>query len=296
MTWFSSKGSSRSAADRALAIGLSALAGVAGSMVLFIVAFVAWEAVPALRAVGLTRFLTDRAWYPVAGTDPQFGVMPMLVGSLLVTAGAILIAVPLGLLASLFERYYAPTWAAISFRRIVELLNGVPSVVIGYWGLVVLVPLINRWHPPGQSLLAGMLVLSLMILPTIALTSQAALRAVPQEYFRSAAALGMGRFATIRHLALPAARRGIVAGVVLAAARAVGETMAVLMVCGNVVQLPDSVFDPMRTVTANIALEMGYAGAAHRSALFVTGLLLMLLIAVAIVVVQLLGKQEPARA
>ena len=151
-------------------------------------------------------------------------------------------------------------------------------MVFGFWGLTTLVPLVNQLHPPGASLLAGILVLTLMILPTIALTTYAAFIAVPDEYIRSAAALGLSGWSMIRGVALPAARTGIVAGIVLAAGRALGETMAVLMVAGNVVQHADSLFDPIRTLAANIALEMAYAMGDHRAVLFVSGLMLMLLV------------------
>ena len=237
------------------------------------------EAWPALTALGISRFFTDSAWRPTAGSDASYGAGAMLAGSLLVTVGAVVVAGVPGILSALFIQFYAPRSVAVIYRRIIELLAGIPSVVFGFWGLVVLVPVINRLSPPGQSLLAGVLVLSLMILPTIAVTAESSLRSVPRSYGIAATALGMGRWATIWHITLPVARRGIAAGFLLAAARAVGETMAVVMVCGNIIQVPDSPFAPVRTVTANIAMEMGDAQAEHRSALFVTGLMLMLLVA-----------------
>ena len=292
MTWWNNKVSSPSIADRTLAIVLTTLAALTAVIVLFIGIFVAREAMPALRTIGLWAFLTDGHWHPTAGGNAQFGIRAMLMASLLITVGSMAIAGPIGLLAALFECYYAPRWFAAGFRTTVELLNGVPSVVFGYWGLVVLVPLLNQWHPPGQSLLAGMLILAMMIVPTVILTASAALRTVPEQYTRSAMALGIGRGAIIWHLALPTARRGIGAGLVLGTARAVGETMAVLMVCGNVVQMPRSLFSPVRTITANIALEMGYATASHRAALFVTGLMLMLMVTGGILLMQLLGRGD----
>jgi phosphate transport system permease protein len=244
-----------------------------------ILVFVMREATPALTRLGIGRFFTDPDWRPTDDNEASYGVGAMLVGSLLVTAGAVVVAGVPGVLSALFIRYYAPRSVAIVYRRIIELLAGIPSVVFGFWGLVVLVPIINRLAPPGQSLLAGILVLSLMILPTIAVTAESALRSVPRAYSNAAAALGMGRWATIWNITLPGARRGIASGFLLAAARAIGETMAVVMVCGNIIQVPNSPFDPVRTVTANIAMEMGDAQAEHRSALFVTGLVLMLLVA-----------------
>lgn len=208
----------------------------------------------------------------------MYNLAPMLSGTLYAAGGALLVAAPLGIASALFVAYYAPPRVAGIYRRLIELLAGIPSVVYGFWGLTTLVPLINQLHPPGASLLAGILVLTLMILPTIALTAHAALLAVPAEYLRGAAALGMSRWGMIRGVALPAARPGIVAGIMLATGRAIGETMAVLMVTGNVVQHADSLFDPVRTLAANIALEMAYAMNDHRAALFVSGLTLMLMV------------------
>ena len=159
-----------------------------------------------------------------------------------------------------------------------------PSVVFGFWGLLVLVPWIARLAPPGASVLAGMLVLALMILPLVALTADAALAQVPQQYLRGAAAMGLSRWGTIRKITLPVAMPGILSGVVLQTGRALGETMAVLMVSGNVVQVPSSWFQPVRTLTANIALEMSYAVDQHRTALFVSGLLLLILTIVLVVI------------
>jgi len=279
------------AADTALAVGLTLPAIVTGCTVLLVVLFVAAESADAFAAVGLTRFLTDGAWRPTAG-DPQYSVLPMLAASAALTAGAMAIAAPAGLLVALCECYYAPAWLAALLRRMFELLAGVPSVVVGYWGLVSLVPLITRWEPPGQSLLAGVLVLALMIVPTVALTAAGALRAVPEVYWQSAAALGIGRAAVIWTIALPQARRGIAGGMILAAARAIGETMAILMVCGNVVRYPSGLFDPVRAVTANIALEMGYATAEHRAVLFATGALLVAAVGLAIAGMHAVGGRR----
>jgi phosphate transport system permease protein len=214
----------------------------------------------------------------------------MLAATLLAAAGALVLAAPLGLLSAVFCRYFAPRPLAIVYRRLIELLAGVPSVVYGFWGLVVLAPLIRQLHPPGQSLLAGILILALMILPTIALMSDAALEAVPAEHLRAAAALGLSRVATLTGVAIPAARSGLIAGAILGAGRALGETMAVLMVCGNVVRTPRSIFDPVRTLTAGIALEMGDALGDHQSALFVIGLILLAFVAALIAAAEILTR------
>ena len=265
--------------DRALTWTLRACAAITGAVVVLIAVFLMLESWPGLRRVGVPRFFSDPSWHPSAvAADGSFNLLPMLWGTLAATAGALLLAAPLGVLSAIFCRHVAPPMLSRSYRRLIELLAGIPSVVYGFWGLVVLVPLIARLEPPGASLLAGILVLALMVLPTIALAADAALEAVPRRYLRGAAALGLGRWATLAGVALPAARSGIVTGVILATGRALGETMAVLMVCGNVVQVPASFFDPVRTLTANIALEMAYALGDHRSALFVTGLLLLALV------------------
>lgn len=186
-----------------------------------------------------------------------------------------LLAVPLGILSAVFCRLYAPPSLSRLYRRLLELLAGIPSVVYGLWGLVVLVPLIARIQAPGASLLAAILVLTLMVLPTMALAAEASLAAVPVSYLQGAAALGLSPWAILRGVMFPAARSGLFTGMILQSGRAIGETMAVLMVCGNVVQTPSSLFDPIRTLTANIALEMAYALGSHRAALFLSGLLLL---------------------
>ncbi len=266
---------------------------VSGALVLFITIFVVAEAWPALRNIGVWRFLNDASWYPSGGADGgTFNLVPMFVGTLLTTAGAILLAAPLGVLAAIFRQAYAPPGVGRVYRWLIELLAGIPSVVYGFWGLVVLVPMIARFEPPGASLLAGILILTLMILPTTALASDAALESVPRRYVEGAAALGLGRWAALHCVALPAAGSGIATGVLLATGRALGETMAVLMVCGNVVAVPASLFDPVRTLTANIALEMAYALEDHRSALFVSGLLLLLMVSALVLAAEAVDRRQ----
>ena len=201
-------------------------------------------------------------------------MFPMLVGSLGATAIALAVAAPLGVASAMFCRYFAPVRVAGLYRKVIELLAGIPSVVYGFWGITVLVPFIAQFEPPGASLLAGGLIIGLMILPTVALLSEAAIMNVPAGYTRAAAAVGLSRWAALREVVLPSAAHGIFTGLMLATGRAIGETMAALMVCGNVVQNPSTVFDPVRTLTANIALEMGYAAHGHRAALFVSAVLL----------------------
>lgn len=268
-----------SRSDRLLSRGLGVLALLSGSVVLLIIWFLIAGSAPALRDGLLSRLLLDEYWQPGSVRDPQYALLPMLAASVLVTALATVIAAPLGIAGAVFHRFYLPECLASWNQRMLELLAGVPSVVFGFWGLTVLVPWINRLHPPGQSLLAAGIVLALMTLPTIALTSQSALRSVPETQLLAAAGLGMGRVAIVLKIALPSAWSGIGSGVLLAVARAVGETMAVVMVCGNIARFPTSLFDPVRPVTATIALEMGYASSTHKALLYLAGLVLVLLTA-----------------
>lgn len=249
---------------------------LAGLITLLIFGFLMLESLPALTEVGLVRFLTDPSWHP---TSRRFDLTAMVAGSVAVTAGAVLLATPLGLLSAVYCRFFAPPGVARIHRGLIGLLAGIPSVVFGLWGLTVLVPLIGSIEPPGPSLLAATLILAIMILPTVALLSDAALGDVPAEQLRVAAALGFSRSATVWKISFPIARSGVFTAALLATGRAIGETMAVLMVSGNVVQLPSSLFAPFRALTANIALEMAYAMNVHRSALFVSGLVLTAVIA-----------------
>lgn len=234
------------------------------------------------------RFLNSPGWFPSAG---QFNLWPMLIATVLATVGALVLAVPLGLASALFIRFFAPPSLSVVFRRLIMLLAGIPSVVYGLWGLTVLVPVIASVAPPGASLLAAILILAMMILPTVALTSEAALRVVPISYWQGGQALGLSAQTILLKIAMPAASRGILAGVLLATTRALGETMAVLMVAGNVVQMPGSIFDSVRVLTANIALEMAYATGEHRASLYVTSLLLTLVV----VVIAAVGRRVERR-
>lgn len=264
--------------DRITGGVLGLLALVSGGMVLLILWHLLSGAWPAIEAGRLGAFLADAEWRPGSQRDPQFGVVTMLAGSLLVAVLAVVFALPVGLAAAVFHRFYAPPFLERWNRRVMELLIGVPAVVFGFWGLLVVVPAILRFAPatPGQSLLAGGIVLALMILPLVALTSQAALQAVPAGQIQAAAGLGLGRARTICSVALPSARGGIASGALLAFARAIGETMAVVLVCGNLPRIPGSLLDPIRPITSTIALEMGYATESHKALLFCAALVLVL--------------------
>lgn len=290
MTLSSNNILSHSHNDRFLLWGLRFAALFSGSVLFLIMLFLVRAAWPAFQHVGLLSFLTDAAWYP---TENLYSLTTMIIGTLLVTFGAIILAAPIGLLSALCMEYYAPPKVATGFRRLIELLAGIPSVVFGLWGLVVLVPFIAQWHPPGPSLLAGILILFLMILPTITLVIKTSLGHIPVSFIHQATALGLNRWAMIHRVILPTAKSGIWTGIFLGVARALGETMAMVMVCGNVVQLPSHLFDPVRTLTANMALEMAYALGNHRSALFVSGIFLMIMVLLFVIMAEQIRHREP---
>ena len=277
MTWLKTSSLSRRHADRRLAPLLAVLAAGAALILLLVLVFLLREAWPVLNGDSWQRFFGDDGWYPLEG---RFGLLAMVWATLAATFGAILLAAPLGLACAVFVCFYTSPGLAKLYRMMLALLAGIPSVVYGLWGLTVLVPLIARWQPPGASLFCAILILALMILPTVALTSASALAAVPRPLLHGAAALGLTRKGIILGVAVPAARAGIFGGILLATARALGETMAVLMVAGNVVQNPSGLFEPVRVLTANIALEMAYATGTHRAGLFASGLMLTLLVLV----------------
>ncbi len=268
--------------DSFVRVLLQVIASVSVLIVALIVVFLCVESKEALNQIGF-RFVRDASWHPHEYADQgRFGLLPILLGTLMVSVGAILIAAPVGVASAIFSQFYAPVPIAFVYRRMVELLVGIPSVVFGFWGLVVLCPFIAMtakqmgWpHVLGPSVLAATIIVAMMILPTVMLISESAIKGVHSDYIFGAVATGMGRLAIIKNIVLPQAKVGIVTGVVLGLARALGETMAVVMVAGNVVRIPSSVFDPVCTLTANIALEMGYALGVHRSALFFCGLLLL---------------------
>lgn len=275
MTLLRSSTLSRWPADRWVAPALASCALIASGLLAFVIFFLIRESLPVFANTSIDHFLFDDGWYPL---ENRYGMLPMVWASLACSFGAILLAAPLGIVLGVFQVFYAPKALAKAQKLLIALLAGIPSVVFGLWGLTVIVPIIAAWQPPGTSLFAAIIVLALMILPTVALTCVSALEAVPKHWLNAALALGMTRKGQVLGVALPAAKNGIISGVLLAVARALGETMAVLMVAGNVVQTPHSLFDSVRVLTANIALEMAYATGAHRSALFVSGLLLACLV------------------
>jgi phosphate transport system permease protein len=261
--------------DKVVERGLFLLATSSVVVLALITVFIFREGSPLLLRVGPGRFFGTE-WHPTQG---EYGIALMIVGSTVVTAGALLIGVPFGLACAIVLAEMAPARARAVLKPTIEVLAGIPSVVYGFMGIVVLLPWI-RGHlgGPGASALAGSVILGIMVLPTIIGISIDALQAVPRSYRDGALALGATQWQAIRRVVLPAARSGIVAAVILGMGRAVGETMAVIMVAGNAVQMPKSPLDPVRTLTANIALEMGYAAGDHRAALFATGIVLFVII------------------
>jgi phosphate transport system permease protein len=255
---------------------LSALSSLA--MLTLIAVFIFGAGAPIMLKAGVGHFLLGTRWAP---TKDAFGIFPMVVASVLVTVGAMVIAVPLGVACAVFLSEIAPRRVAHVVRPAIQLLAGIPSVVYGFVGIVVLVPLI-RVHlgGPGLSVLAASIILGTMVLPTLINIAEDAITAVPRTYKEGALALGCTHSQAIRRVILPAARGGIVAAIILAMGRAVGETMAVIMVIGNAVKVPESPLDPARTLTSNIALEMGYAAGKHQEALFATGVVLFVFIMV----------------
>jgi len=238
--------------------------------------FIFEEGIPLILKVGPKAFLLGEKWIPSKGL---FGIFPMIVSSFWVTLGALLFGIPLGLACTIFLSELVPPSIGTFFRPAIQLLAAIPSVIYGFWGLIVLVPLI-RIHlgGPGLSILAGSLVLGFMILPTIITISEDALNALPPSYKAGALALGATHWQTIWRVLIPAARSGIVAGVILGMGRAIGETMAMIMILGNAVKMPASFLDSARTLTTNIGIEMGYASGGHRQALFATGIVLFFII------------------
>ena len=255
---------------------LSVVAFSALASLLLIALFIFREGLPFMLKIGLCDFLFSPVWNPAVG---QFGIAAMIVASLGVTFGAMLIGVPLGIAGAVFMNEFLPRTVMRVIKPAIELLAGIPSVVFGFLGVMVLAPLIRaRLGGPGLSLLAAAVILGIMILPTIISISTDALGAVPNAYREGALALGATRWQSVYRVTIKAARSGILASVILAMGRALGETMAVIMVAGNTVKIPRAVTDPVRTLTANIALEMSNATGMAREALFATGVVLFVVI------------------
>ena len=263
--------------------------------VALICVFLFVNGIPAMSEIGFLDFLTGKMWKP---NNDIYGIFPMIVGSLYVTAGAIIVGVPIGILTAVFMAFYCPKQIYKPLKTATELLAGIPSVVYGFFGLVVLVPIIRQlgrdlgFGGNGSSMLTASLLLGMMILPTIIGLTESSLRAVPTQYYEGAVALGATHERAIFRVVLPAAKSGTIAAIVLGVGRAIGETMAVIMVAGNQARMPQGIFRGIRTLTANIVIEMGYATDLHREALIATGVVLFVFILIINFCVALLNRRD----
>lgn len=244
--------------------------------VVLICIFLFASGVPAIKEIGLSDFLFGTVWRPA---NNLYGILPMILGSLYVTAGALVIGVPLGVLSAVFLAQFCPKPLYKPLRAAINLMAGIPSVVYGFFGLVVLVPFVrNHFGGYGMGVLTASILLGIMILPTIITVSESALQAVPSSYYDGAVALGASHERSVFFVMVPAAKRGILAGIVLGIGRAIGETMAVIMVAGNQAIIPDSLTSGVRTLTTNIVMVMGYSTDLHREALIATAVVLFVFI------------------
>ena len=247
--------------------------------------------IPAMKKIGFAEFLTGTKWKP---GNNKFGIFPMILGSIYVTGGALIIGVPVGVLTSVFMARFCPEGLYKLLKPVVNLLAGIPSIVYGFFGLVVLVPFIREHfkNSNGQSILCASILLGIMILPTIIGPTESALRSVSESYYEGSLALGATKERSIFVVMLPAAKSGILAAVVLGIGRAIGETMAVIMVAGNQARMPAGLLKGLRTMTANIVTEMGYATGLHREALIATGVVLFVFILIINLSLSLLNRRS----
>lgn len=274
--------------------------------VLLICVFLFANGIPAMKEVGLLPFLGGTRWAP-GNTVPSYGIFPMIVGSIYITAGAIILGVPVGIFTAVFMAKFCPKKIYRPLKSAVNLLAGIPSVIYGLFGLMVLVPFVRRattaigdafgwrWiYSNGSSILTASILLAIMILPTIIGISESAIRAVPDSYYEGALALGATHEESVFLTVVPAAKSGIMASVVLGIGRAVGETMAVIMIAGNQPRITGNIFKGIRTLTANIVVEMGYAEGLHREVLIATGLVLFVFILMMNLLFSLLKRRKEA--
>ena len=252
--------------------------------------FLFGNGVPAIMEIGPVKFLFGLKWKP---GNNIYGIFPMIVGSIYVTAGAILVGVPIGFLTAVFLAKFCPEKLYKIFKPMVDLLAGIPSVVYGFFGIVIIVPFVRDCiGGKGNSILTASLLLGMMILPTIISVSEAAIRAVPESYYEGSLALGATHERSVFSAMLPAAKSGIMAGVILGVGRAIGETMAVIMIAGNQPIMPRGLLEGLRTMTANVVLEMGYASGLHRRALIATGVVLFVFILIINTCFSLLKRRD----
>jgi len=258
---------------------LSQLLGglIATTIIAIIVIVLLIEAWPSVAHYGLFHFFTASGWFPL---EAEYNLAPMLTGTLVITLGAMFIAIPLSLASSIFVVFYIHGVYQHLVTRLLELLSGIPSVVFGLWGMIFVVPALLKIKSPGTSLAAGSIVLATMLIPGLVLMCMMAFRQTLEHFYLAGRSLGLTKMQTVIQVLIPSSLPSLSSAMFLQTARAIGETMAVLMVCGNIIQYPTSLFDPVRTLSTNAALEMAYATGDHRSALFTSGLLLLGLVAI----------------
>ena len=244
--------------------------------ILLICFFLFSNGIPAMSEIGFGNFLLGDEWRPLNG---EFGIFPMIIGSLYVTAGAIIVGVPIGLLCAMFMARFCPKRLYSVLKPAIDLMAGIPSIVYGFFGILVIVPAVhNHFGTSGKGLLTASLLLGMMILPTIIGVCETQIRSVPEQYYEGSLALGATHERSVFFVLLPAAKSGVLAGIILGIGRAIGETMAVIMIAGNQPIIPESITSGVRTMTANIVLEMGYAEGLHKEALIATGVVLFVFI------------------
>lgn len=247
--------------------------------------------VPFIKDYGLIKFLTGTEWLP-SNTPASFGLLPMILGSLYVTVGAMIIGVPIGVLTAIYMAKFCPDRLYKVLSPAVQLMAGIPSIVYGFFALNVITPLVRNISGDGLSILTASILLAIMILPTVITLSEASIRAVPKSYYEGSIALGANDEESVFRTVVPAAKNGIMASIILAMGRAIGETMAVLRVAGNQTRIPDSIFDGGRTLTTNIAMEMSYAEGMHRESLIATAVVLFVFILVINSIFMMLKRRD----
>ncbi|WIV11361.1 phosphate ABC transporter permease subunit PstC [Proteiniborus sp. MB09-C3] len=269
---------------------IAALASIIAVALICIFLFA--NGIPAMSKIGVFQFLLGKDWSP--GNEPAaYGIFPMILGSIYVTIGALIIGAPIGVLTAVFMAKFCPKKIHKILKPAVGLLAGIPSVVYGFFGLVVIVPFVrNVFGGNGSSILTASILLGIMILPTIIEVSESAIRAVPDSYYEGALSLGASRERSIFFATLPAAKSGIIASIVLGIGRAIGETMAVIMVAGNQARMPAGLLKGIRTLTANIVIEMGYAADLHRGALIATAVVLFAFILIINFIFSMLTRRK----
>ena len=258
--------------------------------VVLICVFLFANGVPAMKEIGFANFLGGTKWKPGNGL---YGIFPMILGSIYVTGGALIIGVPIGILMSIFMARFCPDRLHKVLKPIVDLLAGIPSIVYGFFGLVVIIPIIQEmFGTAGDGILAASILLGMMILPTIINTAESSIVAVPEAYYEGALALGATKERSIFKTVIPAAKSGVMSGIILGMGRAIGETMAVVMVAGNQAIIPDSITSGVRTLTANIVLEMAYATGLHRRALIATAVVLFVFVLIINVCFSIINRRS----